>query len=82
MGNFFNLLEKVATKIAICDTPGNIFKIEESSIQVNNTPDAVIREMGFKDVHVLTPEGNSENITVTACCNAAGQFLLPVLILR
>ena len=82
VGKFFNFLEKVATKNAICDTPGNNFKIDESGIQVNNKPGALKTEKGSKNVHVLTLEGKSENITVTACYSAACQFLLPIIIFR
>ena len=43
VGKVFNLLEKVATENTLYDTPGNIFKIDESGIQINNKPDSVIR---------------------------------------
>jgi hypothetical protein len=33
-------------------------------------------------MHVLTPHERGENATVMACCDAEGQFLPPVLILK
>jgi hypothetical protein len=33
-------------------------------------------------MHVLTPRERGKNATVMACCNAEGQFLPPVLILK
>jgi hypothetical protein len=39
----------------------------------------VLIEKGFKNTDVLTSE---PNVTVTKCCNDAGQFLPPVLIFK
>ena len=35
VGTFCNVLEKLATEKNLCDTPGNISNITESSTQVN-----------------------------------------------
>ena len=75
VSKFCNTLENVATDYNLCDTPGNVFKIEEIDVHVNKKPGAVITENGSKNVHVLISGGKSENITVIACCNDAGQFL-------
>ena len=56
------------------DTRGNIFKTEESGIQVKHKPNIAIKENGSKIVPVLTSEGKSGNITVIACYNAPGLF--------
>jgi hypothetical protein len=76
------MLGKVATESNLSDTPGNICNIDESGMQINNKPDAVITDKGSKNIHVLTSGEKSENVTVIACCNAAGQFLLPVVIFK
>ena len=47
-GIFFNLLEKVVSKKNLSGTPGNIFNIEESGIQINNKPEFVITEKGYQ----------------------------------
>ena len=39
------MLEKSATENFLSDTHGNIFKIDESSVQINK-PDSVIAEKG------------------------------------
>jgi hypothetical protein len=80
--HFVNILEKLATKNKISDTPGNILNIDESGIKVSKKHDSAITENGSKNFHVLTLGENSENIAVTACCNAAGQLLPPVLIFK
>jgi hypothetical protein len=69
------MLEKVATKNNLSDSPGNIFHIVESLKKTNNRPDSVKLEESSKDVHVLTPGRKELNITVIARCYAASQFL-------
>jgi len=76
------MLEKLATENKLSDTPGNILNTDESGIQVSKKHNSVITENGSKNVHVLTLGERSENITVKACCNAAGQLLTHVLILK
>ena len=81
MEHFLKWWGKVATENSFSDTPGNICNIYESAIQINNKPDCNNRR-GSKNVRVFTSGGKSENVTVTACCNVAGQFLPPVLIFK
>ena len=81
-GTFWNMLEKVATENTLAYTPWNIFKIDESGLQVNNKSGALITGKGSKNVHVLISGGKSENITVIACCNAAGHSLPLLLIFK
>ena len=66
----------------LSDTPGNICNIYESGIQINKKLGSVISDKGSKNVRFLTSGENSENVTVIACCNAARQFLPPVLIFK
>ena len=60
VGTFFNILEKVTTENKLSDTPGNIFKIDRSGIQINNKPGIVITEKWSKNIHVLTSGVMSE----------------------
>ena len=80
VGTLFNMLENVATENNLSDTPGNIFNIDESVIRINKKPASVITGKGSKSVRVLTSGGKCDSITLIACCNAASQFLPPVLI--
>jgi hypothetical protein len=41
---FFNKLEKVVTENNLSDTPGNIFNIDESGIQIKKKPDSAITD--------------------------------------
>jgi hypothetical protein len=74
-GTYFNVLEKVGTENNFPDTPGNIFILDDSGIQLNNKPNSVIAEKGSINVNVLTLGEKSENTTVIAV-----QILTPVLI--
>jgi hypothetical protein len=76
------MLEKLATENTLPDTHGSIFKIDESGIKANKKTGAVITEKGSKNFHALTLGGKNENITVIACCNAAGQFLTLLLLFK
>ena len=51
---FFNMVEKIATENNLTGTPGNVFKIDEIGIQLNNKPDAIITQKGSTSVHDLT----------------------------
>jgi hypothetical protein len=82
VGTLFNMLENVATEINLSDTPGNIFNIDESVLRINKKPAAVKTGNGSKSVRVLTSAGKCESIRVTARCDAARQFLPPVLICK
>jgi hypothetical protein len=53
-----------------------------SSIQIKNKPDSAITEKGPKHVRGLTARERSDSVMVIACCNTAGQFLLPVQIFK
>lgn len=82
VASFFATLETVMRENELFDHPENIFNVDESGLQANNQPDSVIAEKGSKSVHVLTSGEKGENVTVIGCCNAAGQFLPPVLIFK
>ena len=79
VGTFFNIMEKVATDTNLSETRGNFFNIDENGKEINKKPGPVIAEKGSTNFHVLTSGEKSGNITVTVSCNAAGQFISPVL---
>jgi len=81
---FFNMLEKLATKNKISETPGNIFNPDKNYIYIyiNNKPDSIIREKVSKNLCFNIRRKEWIYIRLTACCNAAGQFLLPILLFK
>jgi hypothetical protein len=48
--------------------------MDESGVQENNKPASVITGKGSKSARVLTSGEKGENVTVKACCNAAGSI--------
>lgn len=45
---FFNMVEKVARENNLSDTPGDVFKINESGILLNNKPYTIITQRGLQ----------------------------------
>ena len=43
-GTSFNILEKLATKNILSDTPRNFSNIDKSGMQINNKSDSLIKE--------------------------------------
>jgi hypothetical protein len=76
------MLEAVLKENHLPNKPQSIFNVDESGIQLINKPGKALAKKGAEDLHVLTPRERGENATVTACCNAEGQFLPPILILK
>jgi len=56
--------------------------MDESGVQLNNKPGKVLAKKGARAVKSLTSGEKGETITVVACCNAIGNFLPPVLIIK
>jgi hypothetical protein len=80
--DFFNILEKQMIENNLVDKGENIFNMDETGIQLINKPGRVLAAKGSKDVHVLTPKEKGETVSLIACCNAAGYFLPPVVIMK
>ncbi|KAI4468034.1 hypothetical protein MML48_2g00008991 [Holotrichia oblita] len=80
--DFFELLKETLTKNDLINSPGSIYNMDETGIQLNNKPGNVIATKGSKDVYVLTASEKGETVSVIACNNAEGIFLPPVLILK
>jgi hypothetical protein len=76
------MLEAVLKVNNLPNKPQSIFNVDESDIQLINKPGKVLAKKGVKHMHVLTPRKRGEKATVMACCNAEGQFIPPVLILK
>ena len=74
-------MHEVATEDNLSDTPWNIFKFDESGIQMNNKPDTKIIEKGYESVHVLTSRDSSENITVWHAVMLQVNFCPPPLLI-
>ncbi|XP_049884506.1 uncharacterized protein LOC126379735 [Pectinophora gossypiella] len=78
----FKLYLQVLTENDLLDKPDRIFNIDETGVQLNNTPGKVIVTKGTKSVHSITSGEKGETMSIIACCNAAGNFLSPVVIIK
>lgn len=72
VAKFFDLLITVLTDNDLLDKSERIF----------NIPGKVLAKKGTKTVESLTSGEKGETITVVVCCNAIGNFLSPVLIIK
>lgn len=79
---YFKLLKEVLQKNNLMEKPGSIFNMDETGVQLNNEPGAVVAEKGTKSVHVLSSSERGETVTVVACANAEGVFLPPYCIMK
>lgn len=76
---FYGLLLEVLTQNNLLDKPGRIYNMDETGVQLNNKPGKVIATKGKRAVHSIT---KGETMTVIGCCNAIGNFLPPVIIIK
>lgn len=80
--NFYELLTKVMTDNGLLNKPERIYNMDESGVQLNNKPGKVVAKKGAKVVHSVTSAEKGETMTIVACCNAIGNFLPPVVIIK
>lgn len=79
---YFNLLQTLLEEHVLFNKPGSILNMDESGLQLNSRPGAVVAEKGSKAVSVITSSEKGETITVIACCNAEGTFLPPYVVMK
>ena len=81
ISSYFDLLEQTLTEYNLFDSPAQIFNCDETGLPLEHTPPCVVSIKGQKHPRAVT-SGNKKNITVMACCNAAGFFIPPLIIFR
>lgn len=82
VGNYFDLLDSVLTQNNLVNKPSCIFNVDESGLQLNCRAEEVIAEKGSKVVASVSSSERGETVTVIACCNAEGNFIPPVAIMK
>lgn len=82
VNNFHELLTKVLADNDLLDKPERIYNMDESGVQLNNKPGKVVAKKGAKVVNSVTSAEKGETMTIVACCNAIGNFLPPVVIIK
>ena len=79
--NYFEL-ETILQDNQLFDKPSNIFNVDETGLQLNNRPGKVIAVKGSRAVTSITSGEQGETISILACCNGEGIFLLPYCIFK
>jgi len=74
--------ESEITKYNLHDKPRNMGNVDESGLQMINSPGRVIVQKGSKVVHKITTGEKGETVTLVAACTVEGRFFLPTLILK
>lgn len=82
VNSYFDLLRNVMEENNLFDQPGRLFNMDETGLQLNNSPIHVIATKGSKLVPSITSAERGETITLIACCNAEGNFLRPSCIMK
>nr|XP_026498515.1 uncharacterized protein LOC113402464 [Vanessa tameamea] len=82
VNNFYDLLIKVLTENYLLDKPERLYNNDESGIQLNNKPGKIIAKKGAKFINSVTFAKKGETMTIVGCCNAIGNFLPPVPIIK
>lgn len=79
ISRYFDLLEQTLKDNNLLESPSLIFNCDETGLPLEHTPAAVVGIKGQKHPRVITT-GNKKQITVLASCNAAGNFIPPLVI--
>lgn len=62
--SYFNLLETVLRDNELFTKLSNIFNVDETGLQLNNRPGAVLANKGSKTVATITSTEKGETVTV------------------
>jgi len=79
---FFNMYEQEVDKLMLRTSPHAIYNADETELQLRLRPGKVLAAKGDKSVLQVTNSERGQNVTVMACCNAAGNFIPPMIIFK
>ena len=78
--NYYDLLERtLRTENGLVDKPSHIFNLDETGMPLDPSPPLVVAKRGQKNPSAVG-SGDKTQVTVLACCNAAGYALPPFVI--
>ena len=75
------LVNEVVDHNALTQDPNRIWNMDESGFPLSVKKPKALATCGSKNVYNVTTETH-QNITVVACCNAAGNFMPPQIIFK
>lgn len=79
LNKYFDLLERTILENDLAAKPCQIFNCDETGMPLDPKPPKVIVHRGTKHPRAIT-SGDKTQITVLACCNAAGYVIPPFVI--
>lgn len=82
VANYFRLLMTTMREEELFNKPENIWNMDKTGLQLNNVASKVLATKGSKPVWSITSSEKGEIITVIACCNAEGNILPSVCIMK
>lgn len=77
---YFDLLERTLAENDLIDKPSQIFNLDETGMPLDPIPPHLVSARGAKHASAVS-SGDKSQITVLACCRAAGYSLPPFVIL-
>ncbi|KAJ4449181.1 hypothetical protein ANN_00577 [Periplaneta americana] len=80
--HYFSILKQVLNDYQLFDKPHCIYNMDESGFPLNNRPLKIVSQKGKREVVSLTNVERGQNVTVVACCNAAGAYIPPMVIFK
>ena len=79
IAKYFDLLEQTLVDNGIRDKPSQIFNLDETGMPLDPSPPHIVAARGTKNPSAIA-SGDKAQITVLACCSAAGYALPPFVI--
>ena len=79
INHYFDLLESTIVDNCLLGKPSQIFSMDETGMPLDPNPPFVVAPVGTKHVSCMRT-GDKSQITVIACCNAAGYAMPPTVV--
>ena len=79
INHYFDLLESTIVDNDLLGKPSQIFNMDETGMPLDPNPPFVVAPVGAKHVSCMRT-GDKSQITVIACCNAAGYAIPPTVV--
>ena len=79
IGNYYDLLEQTLLDNDLLAKPAQIFNLDETGMPLDHTPPLVVARRGQKHPSAVG-SGDKSQVTVLACCSAAGYAVPPFVI--
>lgn len=79
---FFDMFQREVDLLNLRMKPQSIYNADETGLQLHLKPGKILAAKGDRSVLQITNSERGENVTVMGCCNAAGNFIPPMVIFK